>query len=257
MGRHALFKRLRRNSIPCPICLLPLKTQSGILGTITFISVHSSHAYTVEDLTMAEELASRVALAIVNARLFIESQHAVRLRDDVLSIASHELKGPLMPLKLQIHLLSKFADEGNAGPPLRVIRSVRAAKIRRTLQNEMEVFRSVPGYVMYQSKAIRKEGMTQTEGNSAITLAGLTPRFDVAWAQAQWEFDGPRREFDGGMRTTDDPGDNFAIRPYIIRTQFVTVLYNEALANILEVGFSERSLSVRVGTSAPTCVRYV
>lgn len=49
---------------------------------------------------MAEELGARVAMALENVRLYRTTQEAVRLRDDFLSIASHELRGPLSTLQL-------------------------------------------------------------------------------------------------------------------------------------------------------------
>jgi signal transduction histidine kinase len=57
---------------------------------------------------IAEELGRRVAQAIDNARLYSEVQESVRLREDFLSVASHELKTPLTPLKLQIDALTRL-----------------------------------------------------------------------------------------------------------------------------------------------------
>ena len=39
---------------------------------------------------MAEELATRASVAIENARLYKGSQDAISLRDDFISVASHE-----------------------------------------------------------------------------------------------------------------------------------------------------------------------
>jgi signal transduction histidine kinase len=54
---------------------------------------------------LAEELAQRAALAIVNARLFREAQRAVKIREDVLAIVSHDLKNPVGTIRLAAHLL--------------------------------------------------------------------------------------------------------------------------------------------------------
>src|SRR5207248_4847935 len=54
-----------------------------------------------------EELESRADLAIQNARLYTEAQNAIGIRDDFISIASHELKTPVTSLKMYTQVLQK------------------------------------------------------------------------------------------------------------------------------------------------------
>ncbi|WNG49765.1 PAS domain-containing protein [Archangium minus] len=49
-------------------------------------------------------------------RLLREAQEAIRVRDDFLSIASHELKTPLTPLKLHLQVLKQKAVSGQPCP---------------------------------------------------------------------------------------------------------------------------------------------
>ena len=58
-----------------------------------------------------EELAARASTAIENARLYNVAQKAIRLRDEFLSIASHELRTPITPLKLQIQIIKNLASK--------------------------------------------------------------------------------------------------------------------------------------------------
>ncbi|RKH07214.1 PAS domain-containing sensor histidine kinase [Corallococcus carmarthensis] len=46
-------------------------------------------------------------------RLLREAQEAIRIRDDFMSIAAHELKTPLTPLKLHLQMLKGQADTGH------------------------------------------------------------------------------------------------------------------------------------------------
>lgn len=86
---------------------VPLLIQGKAIGAITLVAAESGRHYTNADLFMAEELASRAALAIQNARLYTEAQNAIGIRDDFISIASHELKTPVTSLKMYTQVLQK------------------------------------------------------------------------------------------------------------------------------------------------------
>lgn len=85
----------------------PLIARDKVIGAITFSSVQPERRYTQEDLAFAQELARRIALTLDNARLYEEAQKAIRVHDDFISIASHELRTPVTTLKLYVQLLQK------------------------------------------------------------------------------------------------------------------------------------------------------
>lgn len=78
----------------------PIAARGRVTGAITLGS--RAARWGPADVSMVEELGARVAMALENARLYGTSQEAVRLRDDFLSIASHELRGPLSTLQLAL-----------------------------------------------------------------------------------------------------------------------------------------------------------
>jgi signal transduction histidine kinase len=105
----------------------PLKARGRTLGAITFAYTGSHRTYRRSDLRLAMELAARAALAVDNALLYGASQEAVRLRDEFLAVASHELKTPLTPLNLRLQSLRRELDRrGTPVNPARVQEHVAA-----------------------------------------------------------------------------------------------------------------------------------
>ncbi len=97
----------------------------GILAMVRF----SARAITVDE-PLAADLGRRLGLALDNSRLFMQARHAVDLRDEFISVASHELKTPLTSLLLQLGVLmrqlERFTGEG-VGAELARIQPVRQA----------------------------------------------------------------------------------------------------------------------------------
>jgi signal transduction histidine kinase len=89
------------------VMIVPLIVEGRPIGAITFVHSESNRHFTKADLTIAEEVASRAALAIHNARLFTDSQNAISIRDEFISVASHELKTPVTSLKMYTQIIQK------------------------------------------------------------------------------------------------------------------------------------------------------
>jgi signal transduction histidine kinase len=78
------------------------------------------------------------ALAAENARLFKEEQHAVRLREQILAIVSHDLRNPLGAILMTADTLAK---QGELPPAVARIR--RAAKRMQRLIEDLLDFASI------------------------------------------------------------------------------------------------------------------
>jgi signal transduction histidine kinase len=89
---------------------VPLLAGGRLLGVITFVSSAGFRVYGPADVRLAEELARRAALSIENARLFGEAQRAIKTREDVLAIVSHDLKNPLANIELVVHLFRSLNE---------------------------------------------------------------------------------------------------------------------------------------------------
>jgi signal transduction histidine kinase len=90
---------------------VPLMCRDEVVGALTFVAPLGRH-YTKADFELPEELARRIALSIDNARLYEGARKAISGRDEFLSIAAHEIRGPLA----SIHLAAQGLMRGSLPP---------------------------------------------------------------------------------------------------------------------------------------------
>jgi signal transduction histidine kinase len=91
---------------------VPLVTRGRKLGVLTFVATEGERQHSASDLALAEEIGRRAAIAIDNAELYEQAQRAIRARQDLLAIVSHDLKNPLNAILMATTLLTQAGATG-------------------------------------------------------------------------------------------------------------------------------------------------
>lgn len=92
--------KLLQELAPTSYMAVPLQARGRTLGAIGFVATGARRAYTSTDLALATELGRRAAIVIDNARLYRIAQRAIRGRDDMLGVVSHDLRNPLSTIRM-------------------------------------------------------------------------------------------------------------------------------------------------------------
>ncbi|WP_437735573.1 sensor histidine kinase [Sorangium sp. So ce1335] len=92
------------------VLALPLHRKDARLGVVYLENALATRAFSRDRVHVLELLSGQIAIALENARLYREAQRAIRVRDDFLSVASHELKTPVTSLRLGLQSLLRRAD---------------------------------------------------------------------------------------------------------------------------------------------------
>jgi PAS domain S-box-containing protein len=101
----------------------PLVARGNAIGVLHLIMADSNRRYREADLELAVELGQRAGMAVDNARLYREAQTAIRGRDSVLAIVSHDLRSPLQAMDLATTMLHRLGDtDPGAGRYLEALR---------------------------------------------------------------------------------------------------------------------------------------
>lgn len=129
-------QRALRALTPRSHLVVPLVARGTIIGALSLGRTQAGRSYGPDDVTLAEELAQRAALAVENARLYEEARAAIKVRDRFLSLAAHELRTPLTSALGNIQILRRRLA-GSTALDERAQRSLRVADEQLARLNEL------------------------------------------------------------------------------------------------------------------------
>jgi PAS domain S-box-containing protein len=131
---------------------VPLIARGDILGVISFVYAGNARRYSEADLSFAEDLAQRAAVAIDNTRLYAAEQHARKAadianhaKDEFLATVSHELRTPLNAILGWANLMSAGGlDEHKIRRAIETIER-NATAMAQLIEDLLDVSRIISG----------------------------------------------------------------------------------------------------------------
>lgn len=123
------------------LMVVPLSAHGRTLGALTLAAAESDRRYSARDLHLAQDLASRAALAVDNARAYGQAQRAIAARDATLALVSHDLRNPLGSILMQASvMLERVAESERRVGIYKGIGAIRrsAERMNRLIQDLLD-----------------------------------------------------------------------------------------------------------------------
>jgi signal transduction histidine kinase/ActR/RegA family two-component response regulator len=139
------LRLLRGIGVTSFICV-PLLMRGRAFGALSFVSAESRRRYGAADLRFAQDVASRAALAVENARVYQQASDANRLKDEFLGTLSHELRTPLNAILGYARMLRRgvFSDRAKQARAIEILER-NAQALAQIVEDVLDVSRIISG----------------------------------------------------------------------------------------------------------------
>lgn len=132
----------------CSWLLVPIRVAGRGHGVLGLVSLRPELSYGVEDLTVAEELARRTALAIEAVDLYRRFERSAHIQDEVLAMVAHDLGRPASSIAMVLDRLLKHPrDEDRRHRSRGYLEGMRrsASQMQRLIDDLLDVRRIETG----------------------------------------------------------------------------------------------------------------
>jgi PAS domain S-box-containing protein len=179
MADDAEHYDLLRSLEPRSMLAVALRAREHVVGAICMFFGSGSRVHTDEDIQLAQDLASRAGLALDNARLYEEAQAAIRARDDVLAVVSHDLGNPIAAIRVGTAILQRQLGNGVMNTAAeRQIENIRASALQmeRLVLDLLDIKRIEAGFLSLNIEAVAVADLLAAAGDVAAA-SGSTLTF--------------------------------------------------------------------------------
>src|SRR5687767_12448812 len=166
---RAPLQRVVREGLPIEgeTVSYPLRIGERTLGALALVS-HNSPDLLPQDLVTLQELVSRAAIALDNARLYSslqreivrsrqaeeELQDANRRKDEFLAMLSHELRNPLAPIRNAVEVMRRLAPPDAKLTMARDVVDRQVSLLARLVEELLDVSRISQGKISLKKEPV-------------------------------------------------------------------------------------------------------
>jgi signal transduction histidine kinase/DNA-binding response OmpR family regulator len=142
--------------------VLPLRARGHTFAALLLSREKSGRRFSSVEVTMAETVAARAAIALDNARLYKDIEHADKQKNEFLSMLAHELRNPLAPIRNAVSVLRlQQQDQPDALWAQDVI-DRQVTNMVRLVDDLLDVSRITRGKIRLECKCLSVEQIIQS-----------------------------------------------------------------------------------------------
>ncbi len=146
------------NSLPLPLhctAVLPLRVRQETLGTLTLGMGPSRRVFGPADIELAENLASRAAVFLENARLYQQIIDADRRKNEFLSMLAHELRNPMAPIQNAAEILNALDAPGEELKWIKGVIDRNVRQLARLVNDLLDISRITQGKIRVEKEPVK------------------------------------------------------------------------------------------------------
>jgi signal transduction histidine kinase len=173
-GRDTVICNGESSSCLC----VPLLVKGDAVGFMTF-TASGARKLGPREREVAEELARRTALSVENARLYRGARQALDARDELLSIAAHEIRGPITSMHLAVQSLRRGMLRDGALPRILEVIEREDRRLSRFVDELLDLGRARAGNLELQLEEVDLRAIVEavvTRNTAEIAKSGSQVR---------------------------------------------------------------------------------
>ncbi|HZE07367.1 MAG TPA: PAS domain-containing sensor histidine kinase [Gemmatimonadaceae bacterium] len=126
---------------------IPIRDGERLVGILSLARINDDRLYTDADLNLAISIGDRLTATLRNARLYSELQQVARMRDEVTSIVSHDLRNPVHTVRMASSMLLDIGDSMDSESARKNLMVIQrsALNMSRLLDDLLDVTKSEAG----------------------------------------------------------------------------------------------------------------